>query len=154
MREIRLKSGIFGVRNDEMKTVYFGVSDVVVDRKRRIEWDLRRGIITKVLGTFGKYGLPGLKCWVVVKCFPEKYAQEMGNVVREYVGEGWTVYGGAVRTSGEKAEVVEVKGDWDWWIELGKRLMGLGASKGELREWVLGKVEQIENQRGHNTSGG
>ena len=152
MREIRPKSGIFGIKNEGFKTVYFGVSDVVVDRKRRVVSDLRRGILTKALKTFGKYGFPGLRVWVVVRCLPERYAEEMGKVVRRYVEDGWTVYGGAGTTTGggEKGEVVEVKGDWDWWVELGKRLMGLGASKGELREWVLGKVEQIENQKAHN----
>lgn len=134
-----------------MKVVYFGVSGSVYARVRRILSDRKKGNRDRVVEKMG-VGKEGLDAWIEAFCERDVFEGKVRAIARSYVEKGWTVYGVYLEASMDVVEVGSGMGDWEWWVDLGKELLLLGASKGELREWVKGKIEQVENQRAHARS--
>jgi len=144
--EFELKSGIFGIGSRRNGVVYFGTSDGVESRVRKIKSDVKKGKKLRFVKRLGITGVDDLMCWVVEICRPADYAGRLDAVGLKHKDQGYTVLGQVVEMTVEKDK------EDGWGDEIGylERMVLAGKSRRELREWLRDLAERQEDSKNHN----
>jgi hypothetical protein len=151
--ENRVKTGIYAISSRSLHIVYFGVSDNVAGRVRRLRSDYGRGVKDRIIHKMGIGLARDVLFEVISYCSPDNFAAFLREAGVGWKRGGYHVFGMMLDQDGMRP----VSDDKDLLPsgveERIKTILELGMGRRELIEMLDKQIEYMRNKKDHGNIG-